>query len=156
MFTVGANMVPSYEPATDNDRSLRIWTATQQPRNSRISSNTALVRNACVNSPGTIRKTLSAPGLRKCEYPPMANGTAKKRSSHPPTLGKCAHNKITATTGIKFARLAKSGTCSGVRMDPSLARSSRCQKTITACTSTMAVAHRYNFLIASASAAAEE
>jgi hypothetical protein len=67
----------------------------------------------------------------------MVNGRAKKRSSHAPILGQCAHNKITATTGIRFARLAKSGTCSGLKADPSPARSSRCQKITPACARTV-------------------
>jgi hypothetical protein len=55
--------------------------ATQQLKNSRTNSTTALTRKARVNSPGAIRKTLSEPGLRKCEYPPMVNGRAKKKAA---------------------------------------------------------------------------
>jgi hypothetical protein len=82
----------------------------QQPKDSSTNSSTALIRKAEVDSLGSIRKTLSEPGLRKCEYPPITSGTARNRSSHAPTLGKCVHIEIKPIRGTIFARAAKRGT----------------------------------------------
>ena len=79
----------------------------QQPKNSSTNSSTALIRKENVNSPPAILNTLSEPGLRKWEYPPIASGTTKNRRSQAPSLGKCAHNEIKAIRGIIFARPAK-------------------------------------------------
>ena len=102
--------VSDYALATDNHERRRIRMPNQQPKNSSTSNNTALIRKANVSSPSAILNTLSEPGLRKWEYPPIASGTAKNRRSQAPSLGKCAHNEIKASTGITFARPAKSGT----------------------------------------------
>ena len=57
-------------------------------------------------------------------------------------LGKMGPQRKQGNQGIIFARLAKRGTWSGLRTPPSLVRSSRCQKTTTACASTTSVAYQ--------------
>jgi hypothetical protein len=60
----------------------------QQPKNSSTHSSTALTRKAKVNSPPAILNTLSGPGLRKWEYPPIRQRHSQEQKKPSTEFGK--------------------------------------------------------------------